>query len=447
MGLEDLNKKVEKDLSMIDYPPKAWRKEDDGIYDVVIIGAGMTGLTAAFALLKKGIFKIKLFDENPAGKEGPWATYARMKTLRSPKNWMGPALNVPSLSFRSFFEAQFGEAAWEMLGKIPTLQWMDYLIWFRNVLKLPVQNETKLLSTHPEHGHLKLTLSDQNVLTHKLVLATGRAGFGGPFIPDFIAKIPKSKWAHTNEMIDFKALQGKKVAIIGCGAAGFDAAATAIEHQAKAAHMFIRRDFVPNVNTGRELFFHGCYLGFYHLTDQERLNHLSHTYEWGSPPPREALERLKKCSNFHFHANADAEKILTEYDFIILATGLAIDGTKEPELAPLMDYILLWKDRGISSPYSELENSPYLGPHFEFLEKKKGKAPYLKNIHCFNYAAGLSHSPIASEIPPISYAAERLAEGITIDFYLKDRAKHYQDFMNYKTPEFTKDEFPFFHRP
>ena len=57
MTLETLEKKIERDLAMINYPPKPWRFEDEGAYDVVIVGAGIAGMTAAFALLKVGISK------------------------------------------------------------------------------------------------------------------------------------------------------------------------------------------------------------------------------------------------------------------------------------------------------------------------------------------------------------------------------------------------------
>lgn len=36
------------------------------------------------------------------GKEGPWVTYARMKTLRTPKNLTGLDYGMPSLTFQAF---------------------------------------------------------------------------------------------------------------------------------------------------------------------------------------------------------------------------------------------------------------------------------------------------------------------------------------------------------
>ena len=110
------------------------------VADVALIGGGMSGLAIAAALQHRGV-QVDVYDEAPEGLEGPWATTARMETLRSPKQLAGPALGIPSLTFRAWFEAQWGAPAWEALDKIPRLQWMDYLRWYRRVLGLQVHNQ------------------------------------------------------------------------------------------------------------------------------------------------------------------------------------------------------------------------------------------------------------------------------------------------------------------
>ncbi|MFX5207076.1 hypothetical protein ABTC99_20665, partial [Acinetobacter baumannii] len=87
-------------------------------------------LAAAAALILRGIRDIRLIDGNPPGREGPWVTYARMDTLRSPKTLAGPALGIPSLTFRAWYEATFGATAWDALYKIPNATWQNYLGWF-----------------------------------------------------------------------------------------------------------------------------------------------------------------------------------------------------------------------------------------------------------------------------------------------------------------------------
>jgi FAD-dependent urate hydroxylase len=63
--------------------------------DVLIIGAGLCGQTAAFALAREGIRNVRTVDRAERGREGPWGTYARMDTLRSPKHLTGPDLGSP----------------------------------------------------------------------------------------------------------------------------------------------------------------------------------------------------------------------------------------------------------------------------------------------------------------------------------------------------------------
>ena len=57
------------------------------------------------------------------GKEGPWMTYARMVTLRTPKHLTGLDYGMPSLTFQSYYEARFGKDAWAELDKIPKEMW------------------------------------------------------------------------------------------------------------------------------------------------------------------------------------------------------------------------------------------------------------------------------------------------------------------------------------
>ncbi len=246
-----------------------------------------------------------------------------MKTLRTPKNWMGPSIGIPSLTFQSWYEARFGKFAWELLTKIPTHLWMEYLCWFKKVLKLPTQNDAQLLKIIPEKNHFKLVLSNQTVLTEKVVLATGLSGFGGGEIPDFMQSIPKSRWAHTNGggkgQIDFDALKGKQIAIIGGGDAGFDAAATALEHGAASVDLHIRRKTLPKIDLMHGFF--ANHAEYHMLSDQEKFNIFSYVYDQGLPPPFESILRAEKFPNFYFHSECDLGKIPSGFDFYILATG------------------------------------------------------------------------------------------------------------------------------
>lgn len=132
MSLSDLELRAQSDFEIIGYPASNWihhvfAPNGEKAFDTIIVGAGMLGLTASLALKRVGVENHIVLDKSSGGREGPWVTYARMETLRSPKHLVGPAQDLPSLSFRSWFSAIFGELAWEALGKIPRTVWMDYL--------------------------------------------------------------------------------------------------------------------------------------------------------------------------------------------------------------------------------------------------------------------------------------------------------------------------------
>ena len=198
IGLETLEARLRQDLQWLCLPARRWvpAREHDGaeVLDTAIIGGGMAGLALAASLGHLGV-QTRIFDRAPIGFEGPWATTARMETLRSPKELTGPALGFGALTFRAWFEAQFGLPAWDALDKIPRLQWMDYLRWYRRVLALDVRNQQRVLAVHPRaDGVVQLDLADDTqggrayqVLARHVVLATGRDGLGGPWVPDCAA--------------------------------------------------------------------------------------------------------------------------------------------------------------------------------------------------------------------------------------------------------------------
>lgn len=460
-GLRDLGNRLAEDLAFINYPPENWLPSQPDVLDVAVIGAGMAGLAASFQLLKLGIRNIRIFDASQHGKEGPWMTYARMRTLRSTKELTGPAFDFPTLTFHAWYKAQYGRNGWDELGKIPNGVWMNYLQWFGSVLKLPIENGTRLTLITPEGGHLKLNLADKKSsrtqYARKVVLATGREGFGGVKIPDFVKKLPKTSYAHTIDRIDFSKLKDKELAVVGVGASGFDAAAVALEQGVHSVDLLMRRSQIPNVNKFAHTVYPGFSAGYYCLSDEMRLKFMHEAMDKGAPPPHEALDRIRKYNNFHLHSNVriesmemagDRVRVATdqftkEYDFIILATGFLIDGSKQPELKDIFDKILLWKDREGISPelIKGYGGFPYLGPHFEFIGRDAESSSYLKNIYCYNYAATASHALLSSDIPGIGYGAERLAQGIAEDFFVSNSGYYLEDLHNWNIEEFTLPPF------
>jgi len=203
-------------------------------HNVFIVGGGQTGCAFAFALRRAGIGRVSVIDaaENPA-KAGVWLNRARMNKLRTPKILVGPEGGLPGLGFRAWYEARFGEASYQEIDRIPRDRWAEYLAWYREFLEIPVRYGTRLLRIEPQDTHLRLHLevngSAQVETARKVLLCNGVAGNGGAYVPPVLARLPAQFVAHTSDAIDFAALRGKSVAVLGGAASAFDAAATALE--------------------------------------------------------------------------------------------------------------------------------------------------------------------------------------------------------------------------
>jgi len=465
-GLAALEERLRQDLAWLELPAKPWvpRRVVDGqdVVDVGIIGAGMAGLVASAMLRRIGVDNQLVLDRAPAGHEGPWVSFARMRTLRSPKELTGPAMGLPALTFRAFYEAQYGRAAWQALDRAPRTMWMDYLVWYRKVLNLPVRNEAtveRIRARSDQLFVLEVREGDRSrqLLARHVVLATGRDGLGGLYLPSLAQGLDRRFWAHSADAIDFANLRAKRVAVVGVGASAMDNAAVALEAGAGRLDLFIRRPDIPRVNKFTGIGSQGVVHGFAGLPDDWKWRFLDHTLKAQTPPPRQSVLRVSAYPHAHFHVGSpiidlvvdDDHLVVTtpkgryETDFIIFGTGFRVDFALRPELAKFAPHIRLWRDRfavpaGMDNP--ELENSPDLGDSFEFLEKVPGGCPMLSRLHCFNYPATLSHGKLSGDIPAISEGADRLARGIVRRLFVDDRETHFANLKAFATPEIVGDE-------
>ncbi len=458
IGLTALEQRLAQDLAYLELPAANWvPPRGAAVRDVVVIGAGMCGLAAIAALMHAGIRNIVAYDAAPDGGEGPWVTYARMQTLRSPKTLTGPALGLPSLTFRAYFEAQFGRAEWHRLGKIPRVQWMEYLVWYRRVLGLPVENGARVTAVRPHGDLLELQVDGRPVLTRRLVLATGRDGLGGPSVPAVADGVDRRFWAHSAEAIDFAALRGRRVGVVGGSASAMDNAASALEAGAAQVDLFIRRAEMPRINKFTGIGSPGVVHGFAALPDEWKWRFLHYVMAVQTPPPRDSVLRVSANPRGHFHLGSpimslrqvgDALALATpkgrcELDFLIFATGFRFDLSRRPELAEFAPHIRLWRDRFTPPPgldNEELADSPDLAPDYAFQEKAPGACPALRRVHCFNHHATLTQGKLSGDIPAVSDGAKRLARGLARSLFVEDRELHFAALQAFDRAELMGDE-------
>lgn len=465
-GLDALEARLAASLERLQEPASSWvpqTRAPDGTaaLDVAVLGAGMAGLAAGFALKREGVARVVLFDAAAEGSEGPWATYARMRTLRSPKQLAGPALGLDDLTFRAWFEAQHGAAAFDALGKIPTTMWMDYLRWYRRVAGLDVRNGVGVARIDPQGALFRLALGDGGaVFARHVVLATGRDGLGGPrLLPGFDAAWRGRFWAHSADAIDFAALAGRHVVVVGAGASAFDNAAAALEAGCGRLTLLLRRAALPRVNSSKALDSRGFWHGWFDLPAAWRWRLMLAVERRQTPPPHESVRRVAEHAHASLLTGAGVEGVAREgdalvlatprgavrADFVILGTGFLQDAALRPELSAMAGEMRLWRD-AYTPPAEErdaaLGLNPWLDEGFAFTERVPGSAPHLARLHCFNFAATLSHGKVTGDVPAISVGAQRLARAVCGRLLAADIGEHAARHAAFDEAEISGDEWP-----
>lgn len=461
IGLPALEARLRHELGLIGHDRPAWvrPRSHDGapVLDVAIIGGGQCGLAAAFGLRAQGIANVLILDENPAGYEGPWETYARMVTLRTPKTLNPIDYGIPSLTYRAWWEAQHGAAGWDAVDKIARGDWMAYLRWYRTVLALPVRNDARLdlIEPIPDAGLHRLHIAGgEPLLARKVVLATGIQGGGEWHTPAMIRdNLPKSLWAHTSEPIDFAALRGKRVAILGGGASAFDNANHALGEGVAAAEVFMRRKAMPRINPIRFMERVGFTARYPALDDATKYAVMAAFLAHNQPPTNDTFERAAAWPGFALHlgspwlnvaAKDGGVEITTPhgamtFDFAIISTGLLSDPGLRPELRLVADDIARWADR-YAPPEGKanalLDAHPYLGPAFEFLPRDGAGGAMLHGLFAFNYSALASLGLSASALSGLHNALPKLLTGVADQLFLDDRDALVADFLAYDEAEF-----------
>lgn len=461
-ALTELEASVRADLARIAHPGAAWlepKRGPDGkpALDVLIVGAGQSGIAIGFGLLRSRASNILLLDKAEEGKEGPWLSYARMPTLRSPKDYTGPDLDIPSLTYQSWHEARFGNESWQTLNLILREHWAEYLLWLRRTIGLPVRNGCELLEIAPASDGLLAAVVKrgdgvETLYARKIVLATGQEGMGGWTIPEALRDLPAGSIATVADDIDFASLRGKRIAVIGAGASAFDNAATALEAGAAAVHLLCRRAQIQVIQPYRWLTFRGFLRHLSDLDDAWRWRFMCKILEMREGFPQATYDRCARHANFTLHEGTPLEAVRQTAggvalqtprgtimaDFVICGTGIDMNFSGRGELREFAGNIATWADR-YEPPAGErnarLGRFPYLADDYAFTEREPGKTPWISDIHLFAIASTMSFGASGSSINAMTTAVPKLVNGLTRGLFRADVERHWASLSAYDVPQ------------
>lgn len=444
-ALARLAEAARADIEALAYPDKAWVPPVEGpdgapAADVLIVGGGQSGLAIAAALKREGVGNVVLLDRAPRGAEGPWLTFARMPELRTPKITVGTDFGIPNLSVRRWYEARYGEAAWNEIVRLPRTDWADYLAWYRDVWAIEVENDTAVTDIRDGGGLVAVETVAGGVARTRharlVVIATGTDGAGAWRVPELItASLPADRYDHSNQPIDFAKYRGRRIGILGHGASAFDNAVAALEAGAASVDLCFRRARLPRVNPHRFIETAGMMTHHPLLADELRWRIARHFRRMDQPPAWRSFEIAMAMPNFRLHPGSpwteigldgDAIRVTTpkgvlHVDHLIAATGQAIDLSTRPELSTLHGLIARWSDR--FSPAAGEEDArlaalPYLGPGYEFQPREPGRADWVDRVFAFNSSSFVSQGPHSTSISGHRHALPRLVRGLTARLFL-----------------------------
>ncbi|MGO3363636.1 MAG: NAD(P)-binding domain-containing protein [Corynebacterium sp.] len=443
-NLAALEKQARRDMALIGHNHDWVPAPAEGAFNVLVIGGGQAGLGAAFALSRHRIGAVKVIEAGPEPEVGCWTRYARMHTLRSPKNMKGIELDIPSLHTERWFEAKYGPEAWEATDLCPREDWNEYLTWYRSVTDADVDFETAITSVTPPDadGYFHVTAvrggEPLEYRTRRIVFSMGLTGGGDTFLPSLVEWLPAEFRAHTEDEIDFDAIRGKRVIVLGGGASGFDNASSALEAGAASVEMHVRRKDVPRQNSLRWMEFPGMQEHFYDLTDEQKWEFSLFNGGLPQPPTQASVWRAFIHDNFSMltdtrwadaevreAADGGSEIVITDDkgiehvgDFVISATGYTVDLGLRPELEAFLDDIALWSDEFGPAAEHPMGKCPYLGDGFQF-QAKEGASDaakeYIPKLIHLSTGARASHGVAGNQLSGIFAGLTRLSNRIATD--------------------------------
>jgi len=314
--------------------------------DLLIIGAGPFGLAIAAQAAHDGI------EHTVVGKSMEFwrENMPKGMFLRSASDWHLDPLNVHTI--HAFLESQ---------GKTPrdveplSLEfYLTYAEWFRqqkHIQPLPIY----IQRLDRFNGYFAATTKNgDGIKAQRVVLAPGFKHFA--HIPEDVkAKLPRGRFQHTAEFVDFSGARNKRYLIIGGRQSAFEWAALLLEADAVAVHLSHRHASpafaVADWSWVNPLVEHMVeHPNWFRELSQEEKDQVSHR-QWAEGrlkvepwlEPRLKDERISvwphtELENCSENDNGELEITLTNgatfiVDHIVLATGYKVEISKVPLLA------------------------------------------------------------------------------------------------------------------
>lgn len=430
-SLEELERALKLDLAQKRFfSNQSWvypRKTNHGKLeqDVIIVGAGQSGLSLFYNLKLRGVNRITIIDKQEKGKPGPWSSIARMKQLRTPKTLVGPESGNPLLSYLFWFCSKYSKAEYDTYDFIPLHYWVEYLDWFTHVLAVDIVSGVNVTSIDwcDSNSSIRVDTDSneiQSLYTKKVCLATGITGAGAWLPPkSYIENIPRESYACSWEQINFKKLKGKRIAVIGSGASAFDNAIESIKGSCHSIVMYSRSK-LPKKSTFFELWKGRDDSELYpelssqspadmlktivdhnhFLTDEKRIKLLKLLFKDGrsasTPDYLKGLEHKGKIflldgepiTAIHAQKSTGVIKVISksgerEFDFVIFATGPVPGLQHKAELSNIKDKILTWQqDSNLNEQFHKVNSLPRLSSTYHFLAKESSYK-YVEHIYSF----------------------------------------------------------------
>jgi putative flavoprotein involved in K+ transport len=236
-----------------DTPTPERSTDSDGSYDVLVIGAGQTGLTVGYYLRQAGLRFLILDAADQVGSA--WAQRWESLVLFTPRRYNA----MPGLPFDGAADRE------------PTRdEVIDYLHLYATELDLPVELNRRISALDYRDGRYAAELPARTILADQVIVATGP--FQQPRIPAFASSVVSNVYqTHSTGYRRPSDLPPGRVVVVGGGNTGYQIAEElAADHEVVLA-VGSRQTPLPLRLLGRQIFWWLSKLGVLGVSVESRL--------------------------------------------------------------------------------------------------------------------------------------------------------------------------------